>query len=154
MRAFVSKLTSTVTLTASLFYASASFAETEVVAKAKLLFDRAQYSKLDETLAYFKKRNSLDSVGALILAVRFAPNSPGIADTLTAITGEDLGSDWNKWMLWQERNPQIKPFEGFNQIHTDIHKNIDGNFQLFLGCLLYTSPSPRDKRQSRMPSSA
>ena len=24
----------------------------------------------------------------------------------------------------------------------------------FLGCLLYTSPSPRDKRQSRMPSSA
>ena len=25
---------------------------------------------------------------------------------------------------------------------------------LFYGCLLYTSPSPRDKRQSRMPSSA
>ena len=24
----------------------------------------------------------------------------------------------------------------------------------FAGCLLYTSPSPRDKRQSRMPSSA
>ena len=24
----------------------------------------------------------------------------------------------------------------------------------FPGCLLYTSPSPRDKRQSRMPSSA
>ena len=28
------------------------------------------------------------------------------------------------------------------------------DFQLFLICLLYTSPSPRDKRQSRMPSSA
>ena len=27
-------------------------------------------------------------------------------------------------------------------------------FQLFDSCLLYTSPSPRDKRQSRMPSSA
>ena len=25
---------------------------------------------------------------------------------------------------------------------------------LMKGCLLYTSPSPRDKRQSRMPSSA
>ena len=25
---------------------------------------------------------------------------------------------------------------------------------LFLGCLLYTSPSPRDKHRSRMPSSA
>ena len=27
-------------------------------------------------------------------------------------------------------------------------------FNLITGCLLYTSPSPRDKRQSRMPSSA
>ena len=26
--------------------------------------------------------------------------------------------------------------------------------QQYLDCLLYTSPSPRDKRQSRMPSSA
>ena len=27
-------------------------------------------------------------------------------------------------------------------------------FDKYDGCLLYTSPSPRDKRQSRMPSSA
>ena len=27
-------------------------------------------------------------------------------------------------------------------------------FASLMGCLLYTSPSPRDKRQSRMPSSA
>ena len=36
-------------------------------------------------------------------------------------------------------------------------KNIAGIFNKkknVLGCLLYTSPSPRDKRQSRMPSSA
>ena len=26
--------------------------------------------------------------------------------------------------------------------------------QLFMGCLLYTSPSPRDRQKSRMPSSA
>ena len=29
-----------------------------------------------------------------------------------------------------------------------------GEFSKYLICLLYTSPSPRDKRQSRMPSSA
>ena len=29
-----------------------------------------------------------------------------------------------------------------------------GNFVNYWSCLLYTSPSPRDKRQSRMPSSA
>ena len=30
----------------------------------------------------------------------------------------------------------------------------DAGIDLFVCCLLYTSPSPRDKRQSRMPSSA
>ena len=30
----------------------------------------------------------------------------------------------------------------------------DGRIQVTYYCLLYTSPSPRDKRQSRMPSSA
>ena len=43
-----------------------------------------------------------------------------------------------------------------------LHRELDENLILervtvplgVLGCLLYTSPSPRDKRQSRMPSSA
>ena len=32
--------------------------------------------------------------------------------------------------------------------------NFGQSFGILKGCLLYTSPSPRDKRQSRMPSSA
>ena len=37
----------------------------------------------------------------------------------------------------------------------DVNINlIVGIIILVVGCLLYTSPSPRDKRQSRMPSSA
>ena len=35
-----------------------------------------------------------------------------------------------------------------------VHQNIRGLEVNFDNCLLYTSPSPRDKRQSRMPSSA
>ena len=39
-----------------------------------------------------------------------------------------------------------------------VSSDIEGNYEAFVsllqGCLLYTSPSPRDKRQSRMPSSA
>ena len=44
--------------------------------------------------------------------------------------------------------------------HEAVHRNLCKNKKLndFFGylttCLLYTSPSPRDKRQSRMPSSA
>ena len=39
--------------------------------------------------------------------------------------------------------------------HTKIEVFLPcGSDERGLGCLLYTSPSPRDKRQSRMPSSA
>ena len=66
-------------------------------------------------------------------------------------------------------DPQISPNGGnviyvrnFKDIMTDKNRSnlwmIDaggGNHRpLTTGCLLYTSPSPRDKRQSRMPSSA
>ena len=40
-----------------------------------------------------------------------------------------------------------------DKYESDGSKN-DGTFMVLTGCLLYTSPSPRDKRQSRMPSSA
>ena len=30
----------------------------------------------------------------------------------------------------------------------------NGNVEMYKGCLLYTSPSPRDRQKSRMPSSA
>ena len=30
----------------------------------------------------------------------------------------------------------------------------EGNYYVVLDCLLYTSPSPRDRQKSRMPSSA
>ena len=42
------------------------------------------------------------------------------------------------------------------QVENDLKKLGTNKYKAFLGkgCLLYTSPSPRDKRQSRMPSSA
>ena len=43
----------------------------------------------------------------------------------------------------------------FRVANTATKKEIKGAIEmLFEVCLLYTSPSPRDKRQSRMPSSA
>ena len=42
----------------------------------------------------------------------------------------------------------------FKQFHEIGAKLIILLFVLHMACLLYTSPSPRDKRQSRMPSSA
>ena len=38
--------------------------------------------------------------------------------------------------------------------YTDRFKNIYDDFKEYPVCLLYTSPSPRDRQKSRMPSSA
>ena len=44
-------------------------------------------------------------------------------------------------------------FKTNNQFHSIVYR--ESTFSgLGMSCLLYTSPSPRDKRQSRMPSSA
>ena len=45
----------------------------------------------------------------------------------------------------------INSAKGFQVINT---LEINTDLLLLKSCLLYTSPSPRDKRQSRMPSSA
>ena len=42
--------------------------------------------------------------------------------------------------------------DGWTAVTKD--KSLSAQFEHTVGCLLYTSPSPRDKRQSRMPSSA
>ena len=49
----------------------------------------------------------------------------------------------------EDEYPAIEDPELAERIFNDI-----GNIDYIYTCLLYTSPSPRDKRQSRMPSSA
>ena len=62
-------------------------------------------------------------------------------------------------MTWGEQNTQK---EGFDQMDYALDQGVNfwDTAELYAippkenTCLLYTSPSPRDKRQSRMPSSA
>ena len=54
--------------------------------------------------------------------------------------------------------PQLSDLDALEQLSLRMNR-LDGDIPRELGkvhtlCLLYTSPSPRDKRQSRMPSSA
>ena len=70
--------------------------------------------------------------GALLPTIAFAiPGSASMAILLSAFFIQGL-----------EPGPQI------------LTTNLNITFTLIWTCLLYTSPSPRDKRQSRMPSSA
>ena len=46
----------------------------------------------------------------------------------------------------------VRMFLNGDVVELDLMKNYEGDEVTF--CLLYTSPSPRDMRRSRMPSSA
>ena len=58
----------------------------------------------------------------------------------------------NQWAYFMEMGTGKTKVTIDNMAYLYLKKEIDS--ALVIACLLYTSPSPRDKRQSRMPSSA
>ena len=81
-------------------------------------------------------------------------------DEIRGASGADVicGGSGNDVIYGDSQNDVIFGGPGDDIIHggsdhDEIHGG-DGNDELYGNCLLYTSPSPRDKRQSRMPSSA
>ena len=65
---------------------------------------------------------------------------------------EPIRSDTALANLYLTSSVGIKKFEGLSR--GVISSGVPKAFALDYGCLLYTSPSPRDRQKSRMPSSA
>ena len=57
----------------------------------------------------------------------------------------------NNHEYWSKANTSVETIDGVSyvRLHGNLIAEVDDN-----GCLLYTSPSPRDLSTSRMPSSA
>ena len=72
-------------------------------------------------------------------------------DVSWACSNPSLGNDWT--LRWARTNRSYEACLFQKPIVTRAGSS-EGIFVESNGCLLYTSPSPRDKRQSRMPSSA
>ena len=62
--------------------------------------------------------------------------------------------DWNQTFLTAVGNYRMRVRDHLRNEGVDPDCLTALSFTFFSDCLLYTSPSPRDKRQSRMPSSA
>ena len=67
------------------------------------------------------------------------------------VTGQHVGRLRRVFERFGESNAQ---YDGLYWSHFQAALDWDDAEMWLEGCLLYTSPSPRDKRQSRMPSSA
>ena len=111
------------------------------------------YAKSFNWAGFFLPRDTYEKCSALYDFCRIADN---IADS-----DEDIEIKKEKFINFQNNfnnqkfdDPIIKNMwqliKEFNIPLKVVHDLLDGIYS----CLLYTSPSPRDKRQSRMPSSA
>lgn len=84
-------------------------------------------------MAQLVDRGDTDVVPALIQSLRFLGQDPwSIVDALKILTGEDHGTRWHDWVLWQEGRPDITPFEGFDAYKSLVYSHIDPNLGAFL----------------------
>ena len=70
-----------------------------------------------------------------------------------------IDADWLLYSSCCSCEQDIKWDDNLHTLHADerdVHEMIDGRVAYYqtIACLLYTSPSPRDRTRSRMPSSA
>ena len=79
----------------------------------------------------------------------------GLSPVLMSAVEEDNVIDWPKFKA-NQLDVEDKELDEMNeQVYHCLVALTDGeSFDIVTGCLLYTSPSPRDRTRSRMPSSA
>jgi hypothetical protein len=88
---------------------------------------------LFKALEWIRERGSDDMAASIIQAMRFSRAPANMfAETLTSITGANVGFDWFDWMLWQEQNPQVVPHPLFSEFKRSLYSRIDPNFDGFL----------------------
>ena len=84
---------------------------------------------------------------------RFIPKDAPVTDIRDTFTIEPATKEEEEYFnTCLEAGKYVDPpsLDEFNGMWNDFHKK-DGDYFV---CLLYTSPSPRDRQKSRMPSSA
>ena len=88
---------------------------------------------LFKALEWIRERGSDDMAASIIQAMRFSRAPANMfTETLTSITGANVGFDWFDWMLWQEQNPQVVPHPLFSEFKRSLYSRIDPNFDDFL----------------------
>ncbi len=111
---------------------SSGASQDAVLDQAEGLFS-ASTERRQRAIRWMRERNQQDVIAPLIYALRYSRDDRHqIVATLERLSGENRGDDWFAWMLWQQANPQVVPFEGFDRFQSDLFVRIDPNFRVFL----------------------
>ncbi|MBT8446940.1 MAG: DUF3179 domain-containing protein [Gammaproteobacteria bacterium] len=111
--------------------ATADFVSDDPALNARLLYTRVPADR-NAVLDWMRRRGNTDVVPALIDALRYLPQAAAaIVATLEALTGAAPGSEWEDWMLWQQANPGIEPFTGYDRYVAERFSRIDAAFEQF-----------------------
>ena len=108
----------------------------------------AKFVVFHDAYQYFEKRFGVRAAGALTLNTDVLPGAKQVADIQDVIKDKGINCIFSE----PQFNPKIiSTIAEDNNIKTGVFDPLGANIT---SCLLYTSPSPRDQRGSRMPSSA
>lgn len=93
----------------------------------------ADDSRRRDALARLVARGKPDVAGALIdLMLYFSDDGDMIAAALRRFTGQSIGTDWFRWMLWQEEAAGFASFDGYATFKARLLAVMDPAFVEFL----------------------
>ncbi|MBL8671608.1 MAG: DUF3179 domain-containing protein [Alphaproteobacteria bacterium] len=79
-------------------------------------------------------RGTPDAAAGLILALRYnRRDARDIGAALARLTGAPAAETWDRWMLWQETHPSVRPHASYAALTEAVHSLIDPAFSRFLG---------------------
>ena len=134
--------------------------------RGKLLIQMFEKSSLRTRLSFYL---AIKQLGGGTLTLRSNELHLGQGGESISDTAKILSTYGDGFMLRTDSNKKIESFKKYlsipiinglspsshpTQVLSDIFTVYCKNIRQYLCCLLYTSPSPRDRTRSRMPSSA
>lgn len=133
------KIIAAFTLSSLLLLASAGAGETSRPALDDLIGVHAlrtlsdDASERERAVAWLAAHGGDKAVAPLVHLLRWLPDDRAtIVTALEKLTGQRLGDKWFDWMLWQQKHPEIMPYEGFANFLALTLASIDPQFIRFV----------------------
>ena len=112
-----------------------------------------EYQQPNEEESYKAKYKSLKSEHELLALKHFRLKSQ-IRIVEKSLTSFGLARRLREWRATSSTDNPLPSPQTENLIASVLNRVLIGTLLAIVTCLLYTSPSPRDRTRSRMPSSA